>query len=520
MPEPALRKIAEMREKMFQESALLMIPILLPVCLGLILLLGPNWESREQLCIFTGGCLVLTAISVVTVILVLNTETAFTLFSLTKSLTIYFKLDKVGRLFASIVTVVWLCAGLFSFTYMKHEKKEQRYYGFYLIVYGILIAIDFAGNLISFYLFYEMMTLVSLPLVLHSQSKVSILAGLKYLFYSMGGAYMALFGLYFLYRYTNTLTFTAGGVLDRDLIQGREPLLLVVGFLMLLGFGVKAGLFPLHGWLTSAHPVAPAPASAALSGIIVKAGVLGAIRVVYYVFGPDFLRGTWVQTVWLVLILITILMGSMMAYREKVWKKRLAYSTVSQVSYILMGLAMMQPYALEGALLHTVFHAFIKCGLFLTAGAMIYHTGKTRVGEYAGIGKHMPVVMYCYIGLSLALIGIPPASGFVSKWYLAIGCLESTRSVLGVLGPVILLLSALLTAGYLLPVAIEAFLPGESWIKEHGSKECGFKEDFQEKVSWQMCIPIIVLTILAIGLGIFTGPLGRYVRQIAQALIK
>ena len=496
---------------MQKEFAFIIIPIIFPVLAGIILLLGPKWQDRKKLCIYTGASLIAAAFLVAGVLAAAGGEVSYTLFYLTRTLPVFFKVDRVGKLFVSVVTVVWLCAGLFSFEYMKHEKKEQSFYGFYLIVYGVLVGLDFSGNLVTFYAFYEFMTLLSMPLVLHSRTKEAVLAGMKYLFYSFFGAYMALFGLYFLYRYTNTLTFTAGGVLNPDLVQGREPLLLLVAFLMLLGFGVKAGLFPLHGWLTMAHPVAPAPASAVLSGIIVKGGVLGAIRVVYYLFGPKFLRGTWVQTIWLSLILITILMGSMMAYREKVWKRRLAYSTVSQVSYILLGVALMQPDALQGALLHTVFHACIKCGLFLVAGAMIYETGKRRVDEYTGIGKRMPVTMGCYTLLSLALIGIPPASGFVSKWYLATGSLNSKITFFAAAGPVVLLISALLTAGYLLPVAIRAFLPGEDF---DGSGLEG------NEPSWKMRVPILVLTSLAVGLGIFAGPFTQLTGQIAELLIK
>lgn len=541
---------------MLKESAWLMIPICFPILMGLLFLLGPKWEKREELCRYVGASLVITAALVVTVLVVLDGEVSFTAFPLTQKLPVYFKLDRVGRLFVSVVTVVWLCAGLFSFEYMKHEHREQRYYGFYLIVYGVLIGLDFAGNLITFYIFYELMTLLSMPLVLHSQTKEAVLAGMKYLFYSFAGAYMALFGLYFLNRYTNTLTFTAGGVLNWELIAGREGLMLTVAFIMLLGFGVKAGMFPLHGWLTTAHPVAPAPASAALSGIIVKSGVLAAIRVVYYLFGTEFLRGTWVQTVWLILILVTVLMGSMMAYREKKWKKRLAYSTVSQVSYILLGLAMLQPQAFQGALLHTVFHAFIKSGLFLVAGAMITYTGKDKVADYAGIGRRMPVLMTCYTVFALALIGIPPFSGFLSKWYLAVGSLDSGTGMLSVAAPAILLVSALLTAGYLLPVAIRGFLPGEDFAVNSGCKgrisksgkfstaadlgesggckgsdkrqDCRSNdlaepdlqgnEAVKREPDWKMLVPVIVLAVLAGGLGILTQPLLSWTETIAKIL--
>ena len=164
---------------------------------------------------------------------------------------------------------------------------------------------------------------------------------------------------------------------------------------MILGFGAKAGLFPLHAWLPTAHPVAPAPASAVLSGVITKAGVIAIIRVIYYQFGAAFLRGTWMQTALLCTALVTIFMGSSMAYREKILKKRLAFSTVSQVSYILFGLFLMNTTAMTGSLLHVLCHSVVKDGLFLGAGAIIYKTGKTDVRELTGIGKEMPVVLWC-----------------------------------------------------------------------------------------------------------------------------
>lgn len=269
---------------------MIMITILVPVFAGIVLLLLPEWKNRRNLCCYTAVFLVLTCV-LTGVTLLGATNEPVRVFNLTKTLPILFKVDGISRFFAVITSIVWMAAGLYSFSYMSHEQNEKRYYGFYLVVYGILLGLDFSGNLITFYAFYELMTLASMPLVLHNGTKEAILAGLKYLLFSFAGAYMALFGLYFLNRYANTLTFTAGGVLDMGLIVGHESLLLVVAFLMLLGFGVKAGMFPMHAWLPTAHPVAPAPASGALSGIIVKAGVLGTIRTVYYLFGADFLKG-------------------------------------------------------------------------------------------------------------------------------------------------------------------------------------------------------------------------------------
>ena len=462
--------------------------------------------DRKQLITLTGIFLILTALCAGAAIL--TVKDGFTLFYLTKTLPIYFKIDEVGRLFDLLAIIVLLCSGFFSFEYMRHEGREGRYYGYYLIVFGVLNALCFAGNLITFYLFFELLTLSSMPLVLHNGSREAIMAGLKYLFYSLCGAYAALFGIYFLSRSSDTLTFTAGGVQLQT--EGQAGFLLFVAFVMLFGFGVKAGMFPMHAWLPTAHPVAPAPASAVLSAVIVKIGILAIVRVTCYIFGMNFLRGTWVQTVWIVLTLTTVFMGSMLAYREPVLKKRLAYSTVSQLSYILFGLAVMDSDALTGSLLHVLAHGFIKATLFLCAGAIIYTTGKTRVDELRGIGKEMPLTIWCYTFVSLGLIGIPPTGGFISKWYLAIGALHSGIPVFRFLGPAVLLISALLTAGYLLPLTIHGFFPGADY--DYGSLQ-------KREPSRLMTIPILIMTLLSVLVGLFPGAVVNYMANIAKAVL-
>ena len=486
---------------------MLMLSIIVPFFWGLFLLLGPEFQSRKTLVAVTGLGLAAAA--------ALGLTTAFggagelLLFSFGKNLDLYFCVDDMGRLFAAVVILVWLLSGIYAFEYMKHEKEEKRYFGFYVMVFGVLHGLVFAGNMVTFYLFYELMTLLSVPLILHSRSKEAILGGLKYLFYSLFGAYMVLFGLFFLNKNALTLNFLPGGVLDMAAVAGNEKLMLFVAFSMIIGFSVKAGMFPLHAWLPTAHPVAPAPASAVMSGIIVKMGVLGMIRVVYYLIGADFIRGSWVQTAWLTLSLITVFMGSMLAYREKVMKKRLAYSTVSQASYILFGLALLQPQGMMGSLLHVVFHAVIKSCLFLSAGAIIYKTHKTNVEDLRGIGKQMPVTIWCYTFASAALIGIPPASGFISKWYLATGALDSGLGVFSWVGPVVLLTSALLTAGYLLPITVGGFLPGADF--DYSALE-------KKEPNLTMLLPLLILAALAVLLGVFPGFLTDYLSGILAAV--
>ena len=496
---------------------LILLPIFLPSLAGIVLLASSFYEhikygqtdekKRKSVHLFSGAVLAVSAAAALWI--AWRGTGSVTLFYLMEDIPVFFQVDALGSVFASFMSIVWVLVAVYSFVYMEHEGNEKRFFGVYLLVYGVLIALDFAGNLVTLYLFYELMTLTSMPMVLHNGSKASIMAALKYLFYSMCGAYLGVFGIFFLYKYCGTLSFVAGGSLNLALAAGNEGILLIAVFAMLIGFGAKAGMFPLHAWLPAAHPVAPSPASAVLSGIIVKAGVLAVIRVVYYTVGADFLRGTWVQAVWMALTLLTVFMGSLLAFREPVFKKRLAYSTVSQISYILFGLSLLTPVAVTGALLHTVFHAFIKCALFLTAGIFIFQCGKSRVEELEGIGKRMPGTLWCYTFASLALIGIPPASGFISKWYLAQGALKAGVGIFGWLGPVVLLISALLTAGYLLPVTMKGFFPG------HGEAVSAEKQEAKPG----MLFPLAVLAAAAVLLGVFPNPLIQYVSRIAEALM-
>lgn len=479
---------------------LIILPVMVPVLMGLILFMIPQkvLAAKEgakhpyaKVHILFAVAMILSAASSVGIIAAGIAQRPVVLFELLDGLPIMFAVDETGIVFSIVTTIGFVAAGAFSFRYMKGEKN---YYAFYIMTYAVLQGMEFAGNLLTMYLFFELVTLCSFPLVLHNKSHESVMAALKYLFYSLCGAYMGLFGIYVLYQNTTTIAFKAGGTLDMGLAGEHPGFVLTAVFLAILGFGVKAGMFPLHAWLPTAHPVAPAPASAVLSGIIVKAGVLAIIRVVYFIAGPEFLQGTWVQLVWMILTCVTVFMGSLLAYKEKVLKKRLAYSTVSQLSYILFGLAVLQPTALTGSVLHVIFHAFIKIVLFLCAGAIIHRTGFENVDELRGIGKKMPITMICFTVASLGLIGIPPTGGFLSKWYLATGALTAQVGAFRYIGPAILLASALLTAGYLLPISIKGFFPGEDF---------DYKANPMKESSPWMWVPILILTLLSIIGGVY-----------------
>ncbi len=481
---------------------LLLFAIFLPLAAGALLPLL-HLPRKARLAFVA---LVLTAEAALTVALACMDEVSVTLLSITPELVLAFRTDGISRVFSLVASLLFLPVGVFSFQYLTHEEAEDRFLACFLLVLGALVGMDYASNLVSMYVFYELVTLTALPLVLHSRSKESIRAALKYLFYSVAGAFMALLGILCVSRFT-TLDFVAGGTLGGAELGGHTGLVLALVFCTVLGFGAKAGLYPLHGWLPAAHPVAPGPASAVLSAVIAKSGVLGILRFIYFVVGPELLRGTWVQTAWLILGMGTIFMGSMMAWREKVFKRRLAYSTVSQISYILCGLFLLSEAGLQGALLHTLFHAAAKTGLFLTAGAIIFYTGKTRVEEFKGIGRQLPWTIGSYTLVALSLVGIPPFAGFVSKWYLAAASLDSGLAVIDWLYPAILLLSALLTAAYLLPVTIDGFFPGRDEAVPARVKE-----------SPLMVVPLLVLGVAALVMGLGGGWLADAMAAVAAGL--
>lgn len=475
---------------------LILISALLPVAAGILLLAVPACRRCFKAVSLTA--LALTAACVAAVCIAAPVR--YEVLSLGGGLSFAFGVDGVSRLFAALSACAWLLVGIYAVPYLAHDAAPARFYGFYLVTVGMLMALDFAANLVTMYFCFELVTLCSVPLVLHELTKESIAAALKFLFYSIAGALMGLLGIFILYHIAGTEAlsgFTAGGVFTEAMVGPEKGLFYTGVFVAVVGFGAKAGLFPLHGWLPTAHPVAPAPASAVLSGVITKAGVLAILRLVYCTVGADMIRGTWVQTVWLILCMMTVFMGSMLAYREKLLKKRLAYSTVSQVSYILLGMAFLHPAALLGALMHVIFHSCVKNTLFMSAGAIIHETGCTRVDELTGIGKRMPVTMWCFALVSVTLVGIPPTSAFLSKWYLATGALDAGCGAFGVIAAAVLLISALLTAGYLFPIVTKGFFPGKD--VSDAVKKC--------EPSPAMWIPMLVFTLAAVGFGIFPNPL-------------
>ena len=355
-----------------------------------------------------------------------------------------FELDDLGRFALAAVLILFTAVCFYSFTYMEHEKRTPMFFTFFFIALGAMMAVCMSADMVTLYFAFELATLSTVPMVMHEMSKESVTAGLKYMFYSIAGALMGLLAVFYVYTCAaGTVSFRYGGFLDSAKIAGHEQLALIVILVGIIGFGTKAGMYPMHGWLPTAHPIAPAPASALLSGIITKAGVVAIIRLVYFCVGAEFLRGTWVQTVWMCLALLTI------------------------------SLSLLSEDGLRGGLLQVISHMSSKGCLFLAAGVFIIVLGAHHVEELKGIGRALPVTMWCFMFAALSLVGIPPMGGFVSKWKIAAAALSGAPGIFAILGPAILLVSAFLTAGYLFPIVVDAFFPGNDFESEKGFAEPG-----------------------------------------------
>lgn len=479
----------------------LLLPILVPLVGGIFVFRQKNEQLRDRLALT-----VILATAALALVVCLLPERRLVLLTIQGSLHLALRTDGLARFFMMLSACIWVPVLLFAFPYVRHAGGERRFLGFYTMTLGVLMGLAMAANFVTMYMFFEIMSLITVPLVLHTGTAAARRAGFKYLGYSVFGAGMALIGYFFVAYYLAAPDFAAGGVIDLTKSAQHRELLLVAYCLMIVGFGAKAGMMPMQAWLPAAHPVAPAPASAVLSGVITKGGVLAVIRVTYYMFGPEFLQGSWPQYLLVTLALGTVFVGSMLAYREKQLKRRLAYSTVSQVSYVLFGLLLLTPAGVQAAMTQMVFHAIAKDTLFLAAGAIIFATNCTRVDQLQGIGKRMPVTMWCFTLAALSLIGIPPMAGFVSKWYLVSAGLEAPVAAFGAAGMAVLVLSALLTAGYLLPIVTNGFFPGRDYIA-----------DRREVGPW-MRWPMLVFAAAAVVLGLFPGVLTGWLGQLAGGL--
>ena len=368
-------------------------------------------------------------------------------------LPISFRADSLSIFLALIVSFCYFLATIYSLGYMGHSHAPERYYSLLVASQGAIIGVFMAYSLIGLFLFFEIMAVLSFLLVIHEEDEPAMFSGSKYLFMTVGAGLAVFFGLVVTYYLAGRLDFVPGGYITQSSSYAAYAL-----FAFLAGFGLKAGMFPFHIWLPDAHPAAPAPVSALLSGCMIKTGAYGIIRVIHFVYGLDVVRAISFDRVLMLLAVITILLGSALAMQQDHLKRRLAYSSVAQIGYVLLGISLLTERAMFGALFHIYSHALMKGTLFLCAGAIITQTGKKYISQLAGIGYQMPVVMISFTIAAVTMVGIPPFNAFISKWHLAVASLETGQSALVAL----LILSSLLNAVYYFPIVINAFFSNEN----------------------------------------------------------
>lgn len=437
-----------------------------------------------------------------------------------------FRVDRLGLLLALISSFLWFLASVYAIEYMRPEHAKTRYHIFSLLSLSSMLGIVFTGDLLTLYIFFELLAFLSLFLVIHEEDQQAMKAGFKYLYMGIVGGLSLLLAIFITYSTTGTLTLAKAGLSSLR----NSPYFVLVFWTFVLGFGVKAGIFPVHVWLPDAHPVAPSPASALLSGIMIKAGAYGIIRVIYAVFGSPAVTNMSTGKFLLIVGVFTMILGSACAIRQTEIKRLLAYSSIAQMGYIIVGASSLTYWGLTGAVLHIFNHAFMKGTLFLCAGAIIYKTGLRKLEDLKGIGHRMPLTMICFTLAACSMVGFPPLAGFLSKWVLAKGAMQAVEEGILSRGAGIgvvcaLLLSSLLNAVYYGPIVVRAwFGPGlahaaHGAVPAHATAHDGGEEESEHSDSgteeknddppWIMLVPLFILAVGTVFFGIFPGlPLG------------
>lgn len=467
---------------------LLLISVFLPIILGAVILLLP-FKGQKSLNIYVFASLVVSAAAVWASALS-PADCKVELLTFTKEITLALNLDGAGKIFACLSATLWPVTAIYAFDYMKHEKHLKSFYSFFVMSFGSVMGIAMAADILTMYLFYELLTLMTIPLVMHGLERKHRFAARKYMLYSIGGAAFAFAGVMYLIV-NGAGIFTLGGYIKAPDDTVLATVLFIFAF---LGFGVKSAIFPFHGWLPTAS-VAPTPVTALLHAVaVVKAGAFALIRLVYYSYGTDFIKGTFGHKFVLAVCIITILYGSVSALKQPHFKRRLAYSTISNLSYIAFATALMSEAGLIAAFCHLIFHSVIKIGAFFCAGSVLHNSEKEYISSLEGIGKKMPLTFGFYAVFALALTGIPPFNGFFSKWYIALAGIGE-GSAFAIIGVVVLLISAFLTAIYMFSPAIKAFFPSRD------SEICSFEG--AKEANAYMLIPIGLCAVLSLLMGVF-----------------
>ena len=409
----------------------------------------PN--ARESWTFLAGIIKFLIVLSMLPVILQ-GKQIGLTLFEIVPGADIAFRVDGLGMLFALVASSLYIITSIYSIGYMRglNEHGQTRFVCFFALAISATIGAAFSANLLTLYLFYEILSLATYPLVAHHQDEKSKVSGRRYLIFILGTSIgLVLPAMIYCYHLTGTLEFSTAGIFADQL---SKPAAIVLLLMFVFGFA-KAGIMPFHSWLPAAM-VAPTPVSALLHAVaVVKVGVFSIVRVMTGVFGIDLLARFDLGIIVMVIASTTILLASCIALSQDELKRRLAYSTISQLSYIIFGVALLSPQGLLGGVIHIAMHAFGKITLFFCAGAIFVATGKKYISQMSGLGKKMPFTFAAFFIGALGVIGLPPTGGFYSKWNLILGTLEAQQSIF----MMVLLVSSFLNAFYFLPIVYKGF---------------------------------------------------------------
>ncbi|MBY6033194.1 monovalent cation/H+ antiporter subunit D family protein [Marinobacter daepoensis] len=431
---------------------------------SLIIFTLPEDRGRVRTLVNIGAALIKLALVAVMIRGVAIGQEYLLAFDMLPGVEFVLRADALAMLFAGLSALLWLLTTIYAIGYLEASPNRSRFFGFFSLCVASTMGIALAGNLFTFFIFYEMLTLSTYPLVVHRGTPKALRAGRNYLIYTLTGGAVLLLGIVCLHGLVGDLRFQEGGHFAGagPELRGALPW---VFFLLVSGLGVKAALVPLHGWLPQAM-VAPAPVSALLHAVaVVKAGAFGIVRVVFEVFGLESAQSLGLLSVLVVVASVTILYGSAMALYQVDLKRRLAFSTISQVSYIVLGLCLFGPVGAAGGLVHLVNQGIMKITLFFCAGNYAETLGAHRIDELDGAGKRMPGTSVAFTIAAFGMIGAPPLAGFITKWMLGIGALaEGMDWVVGVL-----ILSSVLNAAYFLPILHRLWFRERTipWPKEY-----------------------------------------------------
>lgn len=414
---------------------------------------------------------------------------------------IQFRIDCFALLMLIIVTFLWIWTVLYSYGYMADEHNQTRYYTALTACLGAAVGIITSDNLLTMFIFYELLTCTVYPLVIHEETDEAWRAGVLYGAYLFGGGALIFAGMFLLYYYANgNLTFTNYGI--SGLALAPKWALYLMFFLFMAGFGVKGAIMPLHAWLPRAM-VAPTPISALLHAVaVVNMGIYGIVRTIYNIFGPQLFSALQMDTILALFAVLTIITAAVIALRQRQIKRMLAYSTVNQLSYIILGASLVHPYAFLGALLHIFYHSVMKITLFYSAGAIIKQTGETELKGMSGLARRMPITCLGFTIGAIGIIGLPPIAGWISKWNMIEGFLNLGQHTL----VIVLMISSMIELGYFLPPILWAFLG-------KGVPDRVDKQKREAPVS--MLVPIGVVALLSLAFGL----LGSVPVELSKAVV-